>query len=160
MTDSRVLLEQIIAEYEAGEHDRDMLVRVLCEVRDLRADLASFAADVTRDLLPLATEKKFIVSGLGEVTVRKQTKRTAWQHDQLLPALIARIMDEKETLYDPETGELLPYTQIGHNLTARLRACVSFGAGKVTGLRSIGLQPDEFCTETPDGWGVELPARQ
>lgn len=147
-------------QHREKEMTRDERVHLLVELRRVRADIAAYMVEVEHDLLAQAGEKRWIVPGLGEVTIRKKTKRTGWRHDELLPALIARIMDESETLYDRETGELLPYVQIGHNLTRRLRACVSFGAGKVTGLREIGLTPDEFCTEEPDGWGVELPSRR
>lgn len=151
-------INQLRADADACD-DRDALVRLLVDIRTMRAELAGLAKDVERDLLAHAGEKRFTVENVGEVVIRKQTRRTGWQHDRLLPALIARIMDERETLYDPETGELLPYTQIGHNLTNRLRACVSFGAGKVTGLKEIGLDAEEFCTVTPDGYGVEIPSR-
>lgn len=161
MTDLAAFLSDLTAEYEAtrATFDRDDLVRLLIDLRELAAGVRGFAQDVTRDLLALADEKRWVTPGLGEVTVRKQTKRTAWKHAELLPVLIARIMDERETLYDAETGELLPYVQIGHNLTARLRECVSFGAGKVTGLRALGIDEEEFCTVTPDGYGIELPPR-
>lgn len=144
---------------DRDHYSRDDLVRLLVAIRDERASLASFAADVQTDLFAHADEKRFVVPGLGEVEIKKSTKRTGWRHDEMLPAVIARVMDEHETLYDPETAELLPYVQIGHNLTARLRECVSFGGGKVTGLRAIGLQPDEFCKEDDNGWDVKLPPR-
>lgn len=142
---------------DPAEYGRDDLVRLLVAIREERANLATFASDVTKELLTRADEKRFTVMGIGEIEIKKSTKRTQWRHDELLPAVIARVMDEHETLYDRETGELLPYVQIGHNLTARLRECVSFGGGKVTGLRAIGLQPDEFCKEDDDGWSVVIP---
>ena len=160
MTDPLVAeLYDVLADAVAAE-SRDELVTLLVYIRDLRADLAALAKAVECELMPLAGEKQFVVPNIGEVTIRKQTRRTGWKHDLLLPVLIARIMDEPETIFDRETGELLPYVQIGHNLTRRLRECVSFGAGKVTGLKAIGLDEEDFCTVTPDGYGVELPPRK
>ena len=160
MTDRLVEeLYDVLANAVAAE-DRDALVALLCDIRDLRADLAALAKAAESELMPLAGAKQFVVPNIGEVTIRKQTKRTGWKHDLLLPVLIARIMDEPETIFDPATGELLPYVQIGHNLANRLRACISFGAGKVTGLREIGLDEEEFCTVTPEGWSAVLPPRQ
>ncbi len=155
-------LDVLTTEYEANQehYSRDDLVRLLVDIRELRAGLATLAGDVTKDLLAHADEKRFVVPDIGEVEIKKSTKRTQWRHDEMLPAVIARVMDEKETLYDRDTGELLPYVQIGHNLTSRLRECVSLGGGKVTGLRAIGLQPDEFCKEEADGWDVKLPPRK
>jgi hypothetical protein len=99
-----------------------------------------------------------VVEGLGEVEIKRRTKRTAWRHDELLPVVVARIMDEPTTLYDDD-GTLLPYAQIGHNVASRLRECIGLGAGKVTGLRAMGIQPDEFCKEEADGYAVQLPPR-
>lgn len=133
---------------------------VLCAIRDCRTDLANLFAAVERDLISNAGEKRFIVEGVGEVEIKRGMKRTGWRHDELVPAVVARIVDEPETLCDTETGELHPPAVIGHNVANRLRECVSFGAGKVTGLRPLGLQSDEFCHEEPKAWSVKLPPRQ
>ena len=47
----------------------------------------------------------------------------------------------------------------GWEAAEALRKAISFGAGKVTALRSLGLQPDEYCREEQDGMTVELPPR-
>jgi len=57
---------------------------------------------------------------------------------------------------DEETGE---FEREAHAVARVLRDCVSFGAGKVTGLRARGITPDEFCQETVDGYSVVLPPR-
>jgi hypothetical protein len=149
-------------DFAAGLEDSttpDTLAILLSAARACRANLSTFEKILEAELISRAGQKRFVVEGLGEVEVRKSTKRTQWRHDELLPVLIARIMDEPETIFAPDTGELLPYTQIGANLTGRLRECVGFGAGKVTGLRPLGIDPSEFCTETADGYSVQLPRR-
>lgn len=137
----------------------DEIAWLLVEIATRRAGLAQVATDLEAELAKRHGSRKWVVPNLGEVKVRRKTKRTGWRHDELLPVLIARIMDEPATLFDRETGELLPYVQIGHNLTARLRQCVSFGAGKVTGLLALNLEPGEFCHEEADGYQVTLPPR-
>lgn len=132
---------------------------VLAAIRECRAQLDVLYRKVASDLIATSGVKKFVVPGLGETEIKKRTKRTQWRKDELLPVVVARIVDERETLYDVETGELLPYAVIGQNIARRLSECISFGAGKVTGLRAIGIQPDEFCTEEPDGYDVKLPGR-
>lgn len=138
----------------------DSLAILLAAIRDCRSDLAALYKRVEQQLLTEAGEKVFVVDGLGEVQINKKTIRRAWDWDDLVPAVISRVMDEKETLYDPESGELLPYHQIGVNVARGLNRCIGFSAGKTTGLRQIGLQPDEFCVEIPDGYTVKLPPRQ
>jgi len=146
---------------DAGKLSADECAHVMAAVRDARADLADLGRLVEQLFVAqVGNARHYVVEGLGELEIRRATKRTRWRHDALLAAVIARVMDEPATIYDPATGELLPYTQIGHNVTARLRECVSFGAGKVTGIRAIGLQPDEFCDEEPGAKSVQLPPRQ
>ena len=146
---------------DAGNLGADESAHIMAAVRDARADLADLGHLAEQlFLVRVGNARHYVVEGLGELEIRRATKRTRWRHDELLSAVIARVMDEPATIYDPFTGELLPYTQIGHNVTGRLRECVSFGAGKVTGIRAIGLQPDEFCEEEPGAMSVQLPPRQ
>lgn len=153
---------ELEAEYDSGVDDElptaEKLGVVLCALRDCRADLAVLAKKVEGGFLSMAGERYIVVDGYGEFQAQKKTKRTKWQWDTLVPAVISRVMDEPGTIYDDD-GTLLPYATIGHNVAAKLHDCIGFSAGKVTGLRAIGLQSDEFCTETPDGWSVKLPKR-
>ena len=154
--------------YLAATHDAldvggelDAMVRSRIEVRDLRADLAQLERDLDARLVEaMGRDRKAVIDGIGQVEVRFSKRRTAWRHDELLPAVVSRIADDPSTLYDPETGVVLPPALIGSNVAARLRECVSFGAGKVVGLRAIGLQPDEFCSEDEAHASVVLPPRE
>lgn len=153
--------DDVVAEYDTiADLPPDATAILMVAVRDLRADLATFYRHLEQDLIHTVGVRHMVVEGVGEVSVHHKTKRTGWRHAEMIPAIIARVMDEPATIYDPETGELLPHATIGANVAARLRECVSMGAGKVTGLRAIGLQPDEFCNEEDDGWSVQLPPRQ
>lgn len=140
----------------SGTSDDDF-VRVLAAIRDCRAGLADLARVLETQLAEKRGPGAFTTPGMGEVVIRRSMKRTGWRHDQMIPAVIARIMDEPETLYDPETAELLPYAQLGHNVAARLRECVSFGAGKITGLKALGLDPSDFCDEQDQAMSVQIP---
>jgi hypothetical protein len=150
---------ELDAEYHALEEPLppEALSIMLAAIRDCRAGLNVLYQRVEADLLLTAGEKRFVVEGMGEVQIKRKTKRTQWDHDRLLAAVIARVMDEPATIFDEETGELLPYVTIGHNVGRRIRECVSLGAGKVTGIRAIGLSPDEFCVEEVEGYSVALP---
>lgn len=144
---------------ETGDLPADALVVLMTAVRDCRAGLDVLGKKIEQDLIHTAGKKRFTVDGVGEVEIKGNTKRTAWQWDDLLSAIISRVMDEPTTLYD-EDGTLLPYVQIGYNLGAKLRECVGMNYGKVTGLRELGIDPSEYCTETFDGWSVKLPKRE
>lgn len=138
---------------DVANGDRDALVRLLCDVRDFRAALASAAKDVERDLLALADEKRWVVEGLGEVTVRKQTKRNEWDSEGLTRVLVARALDER--VLDESSGEY----EAAHEAVARVLSECARPSWRLTPLRARGIQVDEFCTERDDGWAVELPPR-
>ena len=134
-------------------------VHLLAALRDARASLATFADRVERDLLAVMGERSITVEGVGLVEAKKSVRRTKWDHDSLVASIVSRLADEPDVFFDPEDGVLLPHARIGHNVARRMRECISFGAGKVTGMRAIGLSPDEFCEEDESHWSVKLPSR-
>lgn len=135
--------------------DRDGLARLMWEIRETRGRLSDVYGQAERMLLSEAGEKSFDVPGIGRVEVRVKKNRTGWKHDELVPALVAKANEER--LLNSVTGELEPE---GVTVARVLRDCLSFGAGKVTGLRRRGFTPDEWCIETDGGWTVQLPPRE
>lgn len=91
------------------------------------------------------------VPGVGAVEVKRSTKRSQWQWDDLIAHIVARALDERKV--DEETGEI---EREGPVVARAMRDCLSFSAGKVTGLRARGIQPDEFCVEEFNGFDVKL----
>jgi hypothetical protein len=135
--------------------DRDTLVKLRWNLREARVHLDEVAAAADQHLLAEAGERTFDVPGIGRVEIKVKKKRTGWRHDELVPALVAKAREER--LLNSETGDVEPE---GVTVARVLRDCISFGAGKVTGLRRRGFQPDEWCNEEPDGWQVVLPPRE
>lgn len=149
------MLGSIVDEYESTKESfgRDDLVRLLCDLRELRAGLAGFAKDVERDLLARADEKKWITPGLGEVQVRRSTKRTEWDSESLTRVVVARALDER--ILDESSGEY----ESGAEAVARVLSECARPSWRVTPLRAHGIQIDEFCHEEDQGWSVQLPPR-
>lgn len=136
----------------------DDIARLMVNIRDLRASLRDTLTELEHEFVAsMNGDKKLEVDGLGEFAVKRKTSRTGWDHDALISAVVARIVDEPSMVWDPTTGEMLPPNAIGANVARRLRDAISFGAGKVTGLRALGLDPDEYCHEEDAGYGVQLP---
>lgn len=125
------------------------LARALAILRDLKQDSATIYSEIEQRYLDSLPDyaARVEVPGLGLVETHRRTKRKAWDMDALVADVIESIDTEGEGAPGP------------HEVTRHLRECISFGAGKVTGLRARGLQPDEYCQETPDGWSVQLPPR-
>lgn len=130
---------------------RDALVRFLCELRDLQADLRGFFSDVQRDLFAIAGKRKWVVDEIGEVQVRKQTKRSEWDSEALTRVLVARALDER--ILDEHTGEYEP----GFEAVARVLSECARPSWRVTPLRERGIDETEFCHVEEDGWGLTLP---
>lgn len=151
--DDEITSEFFIANYRADRYDRDELVRILVGVRERRAELAAFASEVEADLLAQAGERSWVVDGLGEVRVRKQTKRNEWDSEGLTRVLVARALDER--ILNEDTGEY----EASHEAVARVISECARPSWRLTPLRARGIQIDEFCTERDAGWGIELPPR-
>lgn len=148
------LAADIEQNYDAAPLNRDEKVHLLCYLRDLRADLAVFAKRVENDLLADAGERRWVVDGLGEVEVKKRTKRSRWHSDDLTRVVVARALDER--ILDDVTGEY----EAAHEAVARVLSECSRPAWRVMPLRARGIQVDEFCEESDDGWGISLPPRR
>lgn len=145
---------------EIDQHHTDVtnpedVAHLLADLRDHKARVAEVFSTVEKHLLTLAGEKKLEVPGLGLVEIKRRTKRAKWQHDVLIPVIVARALDER--VFDPVTGEAEEREAM--TVARALRECISFGAGKVTGLRARGIDESEFCRVEPDGWAIQLPPR-
>lgn len=161
---SAAALVQMLTEFAGLAHDEyyegtdpippETLAVILAAIRDCRADLAKLADEISGELIVSAGQKRFVVDGLGEVQIRRNTKRTEWDHDGLTRVLVARALDER--VLNDETGEYEPT----HEAVARVLGECARPSWRVTPLRARGIQVDEFCREQPDGWQVSLPPRE
>lgn len=142
----------------AGEMtDFYALVDVLVDLRDLKALVAAAFTEVECLAMSVMPEKKSEVPGVGIVEAKKGVRRTKWQHDEVFKHVLARVIDTPGVFYDEEGTALYP-AQAAANVVERLRDVLS-PSWKVGGLRSLGLQPDEFCEQSDGEYGLMLPPR-
>lgn len=149
--------------------DADGLAHGIADVRDIITDLSALkrasesdlgailiACHEAAGLSPRANPKHF-VDGLGEVKVPGGTERKNWQSEDLLRRLV------RETLYDTETGEARfdSPSDAADAIIEMLLSCISFtgslswkvgtwdkpSESYVGGLRSYGIEPEDFCDE-------------
>lgn len=138
--------------------DRDYLAHLLADLVEAKRNLARVFDATEKALLAVSGTKSYEVPNLGMVEVKRKTSYKAWQHDELVKALVARIADEPGIFYDPEAGDRLPPAQMVANAVARLREAMS-PSWKVTGIRAFGLDESEFCQVDPQDFSVKLPSR-
>lgn len=77
------------------------------------------------------------VDGVGAVTVRWGSARTQWAHGELTPKVVARIAEKQG----------YPIAPIRAVVDAWL--AVASPSWKVTGLKELGIDPDEYCQKRP-----------
>ncbi len=66
---------------------------------------------------------------------------------------MSRALDERKL--DELTGE---YDSEGAAVARVLEQCAR-PSWRLTPLRELGLDPDEWCEVEPDGWSIKLPGR-
>lgn len=147
---------------QAYEDAQGSPMRLAKFIYDLREDLAALGvlkSLAERDLGELMEDKTLEVPGIGVFEKKTARRRTKWRHDELVPAVVARLVDTPNVVWDEESGERLPGPEAASRLARGMRDCISFGAGKVTGLRALGIQADEYCEEDEAHVSIQLPPR-
>jgi hypothetical protein len=151
------LPDEMEREYDEGVTEElpnaEQLAIVLAAIRDCRAGLAVLYGRVEAGLLGMAGEKRFVVDGLGEVEIKRSTKRSQWDSEGLTRKLVALALDERQII--EETGEYEPAWEA----VARVLMDCARPAWRVLPLRARGLQVDEWCREEEGTYSVQLPPR-
>lgn len=119
----------------------DEAARRLAALKAQRKELDVLMGDLESWLAERLPRGGMAVEGVGWLEAKPATKRTQWDHDEVVRHVTARARDERQV--DPETGE---YEPVEEAIVRVLRECAGIGYWKVTGLRARGLDPDEFCT--------------
>lgn len=124
--------------------------RYLKESEELVSELAA----------ALAPSRVTTVEGVGPVTKYGATvTRSEWENEAIWPRVVARARDERRM--DPETGEAL---ESETEAVIRVLKDVMSPTWKVgardgsSGLRRLGLDPDEFCKTGKSRPNVSIPA--
>jgi hypothetical protein len=114
---------------------------ILGDMRYLRDRLARTTASAM-DRLRI---KQLTVEGLATWEATASYKRTGWRHRDLL---IKALDTTKLTMLDENTGELL-----ASEATADIILEWLTPSWKLTGLRALGVKPDDYCTVDTDEEG-------
>jgi hypothetical protein len=124
----------------------------LAQVRDLAAQLATIAHDVERDLAELMPSRREEVAGLV-LERRMSRKRSEWDWDQLLPRLIRLTLDPEGTGHIPPP---MAAVEAMRGLIVETIGVTPSRGPRVTQLRAMGLDPDEWCHSVPNKATVQI----
>lgn len=125
-------------------------VRLLDKMR-AAADQAGAVKDALVRHVYLTGEhgRNVIVEGVGPVDITRARDRKAWDERGMIQAVIDRRMEERGGEMPNEPWEVVEW----------VLEVASVDYGRVTPLRALGLDPDDYCTSTPGRVGVSLPPR-
>lgn len=133
-----VALSQALARMEA----------LLADVRYVRDSMRSLAAEALAD----ERIRRLTVLGVATVEASSEIKRSEWQHNHILSAMLAA---HGMALLHLQTGEIHHPEIAAETLLAWFRP-----EWRMTALREAGLNPDQFCTvaSDDDGRPIRTPA--
>jgi hypothetical protein len=147
--DARLILETaqhiegLAYDYEPETIEPDLVAWAMLEEANRALSAARTAlADKLARALP---DKRVTVEGVGTFEMHAGKKRTKWDKEALLSA----VLDSR--LVDTETGELLDETPVGKVLTVW-----NLGVPRTTALKARNIDPDEFCETEPAPWSLQL----
>ena len=153
-------LRQIIGQLDAARAElvaagrRDDLAVGLAQLRTLLADLRILANAVEDDVVALLGDDRAAdVAGLGRIERKRGTDRRAWDWDLLLPRLIRLALDPDDT---GEIGTAADVVQEMRALLVDVIGLTPSRGPRVTPLRAMGLDPDEWCETKPGRTTVQI----
>lgn len=136
-----------------GTHGAEGVASLLAEVRSVRQALGIRERAIEDLLADVMLDDTMTLEGVGVFQLRHGKDRKAWQSEQLLSEVIRRSLD-------PEgTGELPPLPEVVERIRAGVfdTAPVTPSLGwRVTALKRLGLDPDEWCESTPGRTTVQI----
>lgn len=137
----------------AAAGDLDTLAAGLVSLTALLDDLRELARAVETDVAALMPEKRHEVPGLGVLERRKGTDRKSWDWETLLPTLIRMYVDPDGTGAIPDPVEVMDRMR---ELIVDVLGVTPSKGPRVTPLREMGLDPDEYCATTPGRVSVQV----
>lgn len=143
--------DQRAALAEAG--DLDTLAAGLVALTALSRDLRVLTQAVEGDVARLMPAKRHEIPGLGVLERRKGTDRKAWDWDALLPLLIRSYVDPSGTGEMPDAAEVMDRMR---ELIVDVIGVTPSKGPRVTPLKEMGIDPDEYAETTPARTSVQI----
>lgn len=137
----------------AVDTDVQSLAHLLWDIRGTRQQLALRERAVEDLLAGLLGHDVIEVPGLPPIQKRGGTDRKSWDWDGLLPVLLRRHLD-------PEgTGEVDPaVVEAAATFATKVLGVTPSKGPKITAVKGLGLDPDEWCQTTPGRATVQFHA--
>lgn len=166
MADARERVEDVarnlpaaVAHWNATLTDAEA-VNVVAWAQDLRRLLADVEAAVTWAASRNASIPKTGTLADGRAyTLKRGADRKGWDHDRWKHDVRAAIASDRGAgmmVVDESTGEVRPVAQVLLSAIADAQAVHGSTAPKVTALKALGLDPDDYAETIPGRWSVVI----
>lgn len=147
----RAFFAALDAEAEQHRGDPVATAQALARIEALLADIRTVRdtlRDMTASALVASAIRRLTVGGIVTVEASTEVKRTDWQHEALLGALMAQ---RGLSVLDHSTGELLEGADAAGAVLAWMRP-----EWRLTAVRDAGIDPDAYCTVATDDDGAPM----
>lgn len=131
---------ELVDEHVNDGDQPEPLAHLLNLLARLKRTTAEVYQATERAYLACAGDKKLEVPGLGLVECHKRTKRTNWLHEDLWKDITLKALEADEDPVEALWSASRP-------------------TWRVSALKALGLDPDEYCQTEADGWSVQLPSQ-
>lgn len=137
-----------------GTEGVEALASFLAEVRGIRQALGKREQEIEDLLVDVMCEDTITITGVGSFTLRHGKDRKAFDSEELLRLVIRKALDPDETgelpQSIPEVVEAI-FTEV--YAAAPITPSMQW---RVTRLKELGIDPDEWCTATPKRATVQI----
>lgn len=120
------------------------------KIEELKRD----AAVLEERLIAEMPDKKLELFPIGVFERKEKKDRKQWRHAEVQSALIAKIRSGEARQVDDETGEIVEEDDVA--LTARVFTATANPSWRVTALKEMDIDPDEFCSVTSAGFSIVI----
>lgn len=155
VNDSDTLLADALTWMKSqGEEGLEGLAVMVAELQDAKRALALIEHEAARaagELKRSGVKPSEVLPDGRPYELKRSMTRKAWDHGAWKGAVLNRVLENRgldRYAVNPNTGEEVDLGQ----LVADAQGVHGSTSPRVTALRSLGLEPSDFCTETPGPW--------
>lgn len=139
--------------YQVERNTAGHVVALIVALQDVRRDIGQVEAYLSREVGrdPMLDHKGVLPDGRAYEVAKGQVRR-AWDHAAWRGDVRAQVLSGVGTVVDTGTGEEVDLQA----LLAAAQEAHGAGAPRVTVLRTLGLDPDEYAESVPGPWSVRV----
>lgn len=158
--DPITLLREVLAQADtqranlAAAGDGETIARAIPLLKALYGDLATLIRSCEDDVVAWMPDRKVEIDGLGVLERRKATDRKRWESELLLRQCVRAALDPDDTGEIP-ADPIEAVDRVLATLVDVMPVTPSLG-WRVSALRALGIDPDEWCEATPGRVGLQI----